>query len=113
MKALQAGLNTTLSLKRFARARKGSGARQGTGDDTVYVAQQVLVVSLPVTIASRTHHPKWERGWVKFMVAQRVSPATAGDVAELEAELGAKLPRASVDDLKNYKFQLFRKEERY
>lgn len=113
MRALRAGLNTTRSAKRAARAGSGTGAKQGTRDDTVYVAQLVLVVSLPVTITSRTHHPKWERGWVEFMVADGIDIQTAVEVAANEAAKGVTFPRASVDDFNKYKFQLFRKEQGY
>lgn len=115
---LQRRLNKTLETVGAAKkaAEKDGGARGPVVSDPrdmVFVAKQILVYSGPVTVMSKTHETKWEKGWVDYMYASAFVTMTKADLAALEMSAGGPLPRASSDDLGTFKFELFRDKEGY
>lgn len=82
------------------------------GEVTIPVAQGLFVMSGPVTVSSKTHETRWEKGWVDFMVPLFIRSVNEQSLQGLTQTYG-ELPKVSVDDIGKFNFQLFWKDDKY
>jgi hypothetical protein len=82
------------------------------GEGTIPVAQNLFVMNGPVTVSSKTHETKWEEGWVDFMVPFATDKYDEQTLQDWIQQYG-ELPKVSTEDFGKFKFQLFRKDDKY
>lgn len=82
------------------------------GEVTIPAAFNLFVMSGPVTVSSKTHETRWEKGWVDFMVPLFIGPVDEQSLQGLTQTYG-ELPKVSVYDIGKFNFQLVRKDDKY
>lgn len=86
--------------------------RDPPAETTTPVAFLSTYGSGPVTISSRARETKWEAGWVSLFAPGAIEQATAADLEDDVAMFG-QLSTVSAKEAGKYKFELYKREERY
>jgi hypothetical protein len=87
-------------------------ARAPLAEITTTVAFLNTYGSGPVTISSRAHETKWEVGWVSLFAPGYIEQADADELSDA-VDLFGQLSTVSAKEAGKYKFELYKREERY